>query len=42
VMNNPETTIIPAMEGMIVYDSDNFVIKLYNGTKWVAIVQSCN
>jgi parallel beta-helix repeat protein len=42
VMNHPETTIIPAMEGMIVYDSDNFVIKLYNGTTWISIVQSCN
>lgn len=42
IMNNPETTIIPAVEGMIVYDSDDFVIKLYNGTKWISIVQSCN
>ncbi len=42
IMNNPETTIIPAVEGMIVYDSDDFVIKLYNGTTWISIVQSCN
>lgn len=42
IMASPETTIIPAVEGMIVYDADDFVIKLYNGTTWVAIVQSCN
>lgn len=42
IMSNPETTIIPATGGMIVYDSDDFVIKLYNGTTWISIVQSCN
>lgn len=42
MVENPETTIVPATEGMIVYDSNDFVIKLFNGTSWISIVQSCN
>lgn len=39
---NPETAIgTNAVEGMIVYDTDENCIKLYNGTTWNCIIQSC-
>ncbi|OXA99413.1 hypothetical protein B0A75_11430 [Flavobacterium oncorhynchi] len=36
---SPETAITAPVEGMIVYDTVNKVIKLYNGTSWKAMSQ---
>lgn len=36
---SPETAITAPVEGMIVYDTVNKVIKLYNGTAWKAMSQ---
>ncbi|MFD2034655.1 hypothetical protein ACFSKL_07645 [Belliella marina] len=33
---------LDAVEGMLVYDTDEECIKLYNGTDWNCIVRSCN
>lgn len=35
----PESAIISPVEGMIVYDTTNKVIKLYNGTSWKVMSQ---
>jgi glucuronoarabinoxylan endo-1,4-beta-xylanase len=41
-MANPETTIgTNAVKGMIVYDTDDKCIKMYNGLIWGCVVQSC-
>jgi hypothetical protein len=40
-MPNPETSIIDKREGMIVYDTNDFVLKLYNGTTWITLTQTC-
>lgn len=41
-MPDPETAIgSNAVEGMIVYDSDDECIKLYNGMSWNCIIQRC-
>lgn len=39
---NPDISITNPVEGMIVYDTDNSCIKLYNGTSWNCIEQTCN
>lgn len=41
-ISNPETAIAQPVEGMIVYDTDDNCIKLYNGTSWNCIKQTCN
>lgn len=41
-ISNPETAIAQPVEGMIVYDTDDNCIKLYNGTSWNCIQQTCN
>lgn len=41
-MSNPETAIAQPIEGMIVYDTDDSCIKIYNGTSWKCIEQTCN
>lgn len=41
-ISNPETAITQPVEGMIVYDTDDSCIKLYNGTSWNCIQQTCN
>jgi hypothetical protein len=38
---SPETAITSPVEGMIVYDTVNNVLKFYNGTIWKVLVQSC-
>jgi len=38
-MASPETAITAPVEGMIVYDTVNKVIKLYNGTTWHTLTQ---
>jgi len=41
---NPETAIgtgANAVEGMIVYDTDDECLKLFNGTTWTCITQRC-
>ncbi|MFV0208805.1 IgGFc-binding protein [Empedobacter falsenii] len=38
---NPEKNILLPVRGMILYDSDDKCIKLYNGTKWSCIKQKC-
>ncbi|KRB56373.1 hypothetical protein [Flavobacterium sp. Root186] len=38
---SPETAIVSPVEGMIVYDTTANVIKLYNGTVWHALAQTC-
>ncbi len=42
-MANPETTIPvgSATEGMIVYDTDEECLKLFNGTNWDCVRQKC-
>ena len=41
-ISSPETAITQPVEGMIVYDTDDNCIKLYNGTSWNCIQQTCN
>ncbi|WP_412850784.1 DUF4347 domain-containing protein [Chryseobacterium sp. PMSZPI] len=41
-ISNPETAITNPVDGMIVYDTDDNCIKLYNGTSWNCIQQTCN
>ena len=41
-MESPETTIISPVEGMLVFDTDDQVMKLYNGTSWVVLEQRCH
>ncbi|UTX48878.1 DUF4347 domain-containing protein [Chryseobacterium sp. MA9] len=41
-ISDPETAIAQPVEGMIVYDIDDNCIKLYNGTSWNCIQQTCN
>ncbi|MCE3074614.1 DUF4347 domain-containing protein [Chryseobacterium gwangjuense] len=41
-LSDPETAITQPVEGMIVYDTDDNCIKLYNGTSWNCIQQTCN
>lgn len=41
-MSNPETQILNPVEGMLVYDTDDHCLKLYNGTVWDCITQRCN
>lgn len=41
-MSNPETAIAQPIEGMIVYDTDDSCLKIYNGTSWKCIEQTCN
>lgn len=41
-MSNPETAITQPIDGMLVYDTDDNCIKLYNGTSWNCIQQTCN
>lgn len=41
-ISSPETAITQPVEGMIVYDTDDSCIKLYNGTSWNCIQQTCN
>lgn len=40
-MASPETAIPYPIEGMLVYDTSINEIKLYNGTVWKVLVQSC-
>lgn len=41
-ISDPETAITQPVEGMIVYDTNDNCIKLYNGTSWNCIQQTCN
>ncbi|MFB9079639.1 hypothetical protein ACFFLS_07105 [Flavobacterium procerum] len=38
---SPETAITTPVEGMLVYDTVAKVLKMYNGTVWRVLVQSC-
>jgi len=38
---SPETAITAPVEGMIVYDTVNNVLKFYNGTVWKVLQQAC-
>jgi hypothetical protein len=40
-MASPETTITAPVEGMLVYDTTRNCLKLYNGTTWNCIQQTC-
>jgi hypothetical protein len=43
-MASPETSIgngADAVQGMLVYDTDDQCLKLYNGTTWNCISQGC-
>lgn len=40
--SDPEISIINPVDGMIVYDTDDSCLKIYNGTKWSCINQTCN
>lgn len=39
---DPETSIKNPVDGMIVFDTDDVCLKVYNGTKWYCINQTCN
>mgnify|MGYP000432080861 CR=1 FL=1 len=41
-MSNPETAIAQPIEGMLVYDTDDSCLKIYNGISWKCIEQTCN
>ncbi len=41
-MADPENSISDAKEGMVVFDTDDKCLKLYDGTKWLCITQTCN
>ncbi len=41
-MAEPETAIANPVEGMLVYDTTDDCLKLYNGTSWKCIKQTCN
>jgi hypothetical protein len=38
----PEVAIVNPVDGMIVYDTDENCLKIYDGTKWSCINQTCN
>lgn len=39
---DPETAITNPIDGMMVFDTDDVCLKIYNGTKWSCINQTCN
>lgn len=41
-MDSPETSIASPTAGMLVYDTSDDCLKLYNGTTWKCIKQTCN
>lgn len=41
-MASPETSITDPKEGMIVWDTNDNCLKLYNGTAWICTAKSCN
>ncbi|MCY1660215.1 IgGFc-binding protein [Chryseobacterium sp. SL1] len=41
-IQNPEVSIAAPVDGMIIHDIDENCIKIYNGTKWSCINQTCN
>ncbi|APD06468.1 hypothetical protein UJ101_00937 [Flavobacteriaceae bacterium UJ101] len=41
-ISDPETSISDPKEGMVVFDTDDKCLKLYNGTKWICSIQTCN
>ncbi|WP_449400957.1 hypothetical protein [Chryseobacterium wanjuense] len=38
----PETSISVPINGMIVYDTDDHCLKIYDGSQWTCINQTCN
>ncbi len=40
-MVSPETSITNPIEGMLIYDTDNACLKLYNGTSWGCAIRNC-
>lgn len=38
----PETSISAPINGMIVYDTDDHCLKIYDGSQWTCINQTCN
>lgn len=38
----PEVSITSPVDGMMVYDTDDNCLKIYNGTQWSCINQTCN
>lgn len=41
-VSDPETSITNPIDGMIVFDTDDICLKIYDGTKWGCINQTCN
>ena len=39
---NPETSISNPVNGMFVYDTDDSCLKIYDGSQWTCINQTCN
>ncbi|MCW3161513.1 IgGFc-binding protein [Chryseobacterium oryctis] len=39
---DPETSITEPVDGMIVFDTDEVCLKIYDGTQWTRINQTCN
>lgn len=41
-VSDPEISIINPVDGMMVFDTDDVCLKIYNGTTWNCINQTCN
>lgn len=41
-VSDPEISIVDPVDGMIVFDTDDICLKIYNGTIWSCINQTCN
>jgi hypothetical protein len=41
-VSDPESSIINPVDGMLVFDTDDLCLKVYNGTQWSCINQTCN
>jgi hypothetical protein len=39
---DPEISILNPVDGMMVFDTDDVCLKIYDGTKWSCINQTCN
>lgn len=40
-LEDPENDVTTPVEGMLVYDTDDFCLKMYDGSNWFCLVQKC-